>query len=131
MAVVVDTDVASFIFKNDTRKNLYDPHLAGQFMFMSFMTLAELRKWSLTANWGAKKKALFDIYLRRYSIIHSTPELCQIWAEVLNNACRIGKSITVGDGWIAATALFFDVPVVTHNAKDFQNINGLTVISEK
>jgi predicted nucleic acid-binding protein len=44
MAVVVDTDVISFLYKGDTRGALYKPHLDGQFMFISFMTLAELRR---------------------------------------------------------------------------------------
>lgn len=90
MAVVVDTDVASFIFKNDTRSDLYEPHLNNQFMIMSFATLAEMRFWSLVSNWGAKRNLEFDRYLRRYSINHSTPELCQLWSEVKNDGRRTG-----------------------------------------
>ena len=41
-AVLVDTDVVSYIFKRDTRGALYDPHLDGRSQFISFMTLAEL-----------------------------------------------------------------------------------------
>jgi predicted nucleic acid-binding protein len=35
------------------------------------------------------------------------------------------------DAWIAATALAFAVPLVTHNPDDFKNVPGLTVITEK
>ena len=131
MAVVVDTDVVSFIFKNDTRSELYKPHLTNQFMIVSFMTLAELRHWSLGSNWGAKRKADFENYMRRYSIHHSTTDLCDIWAEIIDNGNRTGKLIATADAWIAATALYYNVPLVTHNAKDVQNVQGLTVISEK
>ena len=44
---VVDTDVVSFFFKGDTRAALYRPHLVGQFLLISFMTVAELDRWSL------------------------------------------------------------------------------------
>lgn len=130
MAVVVDTDVISFHFKGDTRGELYKPHLNGEFMIISFMTLAELRQWSLKSNWGARKKADFDNYLRRYSVYHSTPELCQLWADVTDYGRRIGKSIAVPDAWIAATALFYDVPLITHNASDFSAVQGLQIITE-
>lgn len=131
MAVVVDTDVASFVFKRDSRSALYEPHLDNQFMIISFMTLAELRLWALISNWGANKNADFEKYLRRYSIKQSTPVLCQMWAEIKDYGRRTGANIATADAWIAATALFLDVPLVTHNAADFQNVQGLTIISEK
>lgn len=130
MAVVIDTDVVSFLYKGDTRGVLYQPHLGGEFMIISFMTLAELRQWSLKWNWGASKKADFDNYLKRYSIHHSTPELCQLWADVTDYGRRIGKSIAVPDAWIAATALFYDIPLVTHNASDFQSVPDVQIITE-
>jgi tRNA(fMet)-specific endonuclease VapC len=130
MAVVVDTDVVSFVYEGDTRGALYDSHLKNEFMIVSFLTLAKLRFWSLKWNWGAKKNAQFNLFLRRYSIDHSTPELCQIWAEITHRGRRIGKSIAVADAWIAATALFFDAPLVTHNAADFQAVQNLRIITE-
>ena len=41
-AVVLDTDVVSFLFKDDTRAELYRPHLTDKLLVISFMTLAEL-----------------------------------------------------------------------------------------
>ncbi len=40
--LVVDTDVISFLFKRDTRAKLYEPHLSGRQLVISFMTVAEL-----------------------------------------------------------------------------------------
>lgn len=105
MTVVVDTDVTSFFFKNDTRKTLYEPHLDGQFLFLSFMTLAELRLWSVSANWGAKRKAQMANYLKRFSIVNSRPEICEIWAEIMDDGKRNGKIIATSDAWVAATTL--------------------------
>jgi hypothetical protein len=47
MAVVVDTDVVSYLFKSDTRADLYRPHLDGHLPIISFMSLAELERWTL------------------------------------------------------------------------------------
>jgi len=36
MSLVVDTDVASFLFKKDTRAALYAQHLSGHMLVISF-----------------------------------------------------------------------------------------------
>jgi predicted nucleic acid-binding protein len=68
--------------------------------------------------------------LKRYLIQPYTRGLGQQWAEVMVNAQRMGRPIGVADAWIAATALHFNVPLVTHNAADFAGVNGLIVITE-
>lgn len=130
MAIVVDTDVTSFLFKNDTRKDLYEKHLDGQFLFLSFMTLAELRLWAVSANWGVKRRNQLESYLKRFSIVQTKPEICEIWAEIMNDGKQKGKIIATSDAWVAAVALFLNIPLVTHNSADFQGVQGLTVITE-
>ena|SRR5215831_7090039 len=39
---VIDTDVVSYLFKGDTRGDLYQPHLDSKLGVLSFMTVAEL-----------------------------------------------------------------------------------------
>jgi predicted nucleic acid-binding protein len=49
----------------------------------------------------------------------------------LHVACRrIGQPIDGADAWIAATALLYGIPVVTHNPGHFARVPGLMVISE-
>lgn len=130
MAVVVDTDVVSYIIKGDTRGALYQPHLASQIVTISFMTLAELERWTLIANWGARRQQQLKTHLRRYVVQHSNVQLCRRWAETMDNARRAGKTVGVADAWVAATALHLQLPLVTHNRDHFTNIAGLIVISE-
>ncbi|MDQ3255293.1 MAG: PIN domain-containing protein [Acidobacteriota bacterium] len=130
MAIVVDSDVVSYIVKGDIRGALYQPHLANQIATISFMTLAELERWTLIANWGARRQQQLKTHLRRYVLQYSNVELCRLWADTMDNARRAGKPIGVADGWVAATALHLQLPLVTHNRDHFTNVAGLTVISE-
>src|ERR1044072_1559559 len=75
MALVVDTDIASFLFKKDTRAALYAPHLAGHMLTISFQTLAELELWALSAGWGVRRKQQLEHHLRRYIVQDSSPAL--------------------------------------------------------
>ncbi len=129
-AVVVDTDVLSFQFKRDTRADLYDAHLAHKILTVSFMTVAELDLWALLHRWGEARKKGMQELLRAYLIHPFDRELCLKWAEVTSSVRRKGHDIQVGDAWIAATALRHGIPLVTHNRRDFANVEGLTVISE-
>ena len=45
--MVVDTDVASFRFKRDTRAERYRPSLERRQLVVSFMTVAELEAWAV------------------------------------------------------------------------------------
>jgi hypothetical protein len=49
---VRDTDVVSFLSKQDTRVELYRPHLTAPPIILAFMTLAELRSWRRHRDWG-------------------------------------------------------------------------------
>jgi predicted nucleic acid-binding protein len=131
MAIVVDTNVVSYIFKKDTRNESYKPHLIQVPKFISFMTFAELRRWKIQSNWGKSKNEKFEELLSEFGVIHSDEKLCEIWAEITSHSRKKGKSVSVSDAWIAAVALMFDIPPVTHNRKHFEHISGLQIISEK
>ena len=77
MALVVDTDVISFIFKRDTRAALYMPHLNGHILIISFQALAELERWALSAGWGTHKRQQLARHLRRYLVEHSSSALAR------------------------------------------------------
>ncbi len=129
--VVVDTDVVSFIFKGDTRGELYRPHVDGRIAVIAAQTRAELELWTLERNWGPGRKDRLRQELRNYVLAPFTEAVCLRWAQVMDNARRAGRPVSTTDAWVAATALAYAVPLVTHNGGDFANVPGLTVISEK
>ena len=128
--VVVDTDVASFLFKNDTRASAYLRHLRNRQWLMSFMTEAELEQWSLLANWRPKRNEWLRVFLGRFVIVPSSRDLVLKWAGVMVAARRAGRRLESADGWIAATAVLYDAPLITHNASDYLGVPGLRVITE-
>ena len=129
--LIVDTDVVSFLLKEDTRAQLYLPHLRGKTLALSFMTLAELYQWAYIRNWGTRKLVRMEEQLDQYVVVPFDKELCKQWAAIAVERQRLGRPISVQDAWVAATAIQYDVPLVTHNHDDFTNIAGLRVISEE
>ncbi len=129
-SVVVDTDVVSYLYKRDTRAEDYRTHLQGKLLTISFMTLAELDRWILERNWGERRKTDLEKFMHRFTVIEVSRALCLKWAEASHRARRKGRPIETADAWIAATALLYDIPLVTHNRNDYSGVDGLQVISE-
>ena len=128
--VVVDTDVCSFGFRGDSRFSFYATEMRGKTATISFMTLAELRYWSLVRKWGTKRQQQFQLFLSQHFVTYPADQLlCELWASLTFQAKSQGRVLHVADAWVAATALKLNVPLLTHNAKDFDYLPGLTVIS--
>jgi predicted nucleic acid-binding protein len=52
--IVVDTDVASYIFNWHSSAQRYVNALRGSELILSFMSIAELRMGALAAGWGGR-----------------------------------------------------------------------------
>jgi tRNA(fMet)-specific endonuclease VapC len=129
-AVVVDTNVISYIHNNHTLAQVYKPHLLGVQTFISFQTVAEMRYGAKVKAWGARRLQDLETVLSGYAMIHSDDALISRWGTVRANAKKSGKHIDFADAWIAATALELDIPLVTHNVRDFRFVDGLVLITE-
>ena len=127
--VVVDTDVVSFLFKNHPVGERYDTELTGRLPLISFMTVAEVERWAIQYRWGEHRLHWLHMYLGRFTVVPSSPDLCRKWAEVMVAAQSVGRRIECADAWIAATALLYDAPVLTHNRNDYLSVPGLSMIS--
>ena len=129
-SVLVDTDVLSYLFKQDSRGDNYKPYLDGKLGVISFMTVAELEFWANVRNWGAPRRAALSAFLEPYTVINSDLELAQTWAAIRNEVMKGGRHIDTADRWIAATARLHSIPLLTHNNSHFVHVSGLTTISE-
>lgn len=128
--VVIDTDVVSFLFRGDSRSQFYLPYLLNHRCVISFMTLAELEFGVRRANWSDERRSsLFDWLHAHLVIFNQTTELCSIWAALRVEAERKGRALASSDAWIAATAVLLDVPLLTHNYRDYECLESLNVVS--
>jgi len=125
--VVVDTSVVSYLLKKHSLAARYWDHLEGRFLGISFMTVAELYRWPLVRGWGAKKVAELREHLRSYVVLPYDDAMSWEWARLMS---RKGRPMDHPDAWIAATALRYEAPLVTHNAQHFEGIEGLRIITE-
>ena len=126
--VLVDTDVASFLFRNDHSATAY-AFLEGRNLAISVVTLAEIEYGISLRGWGASKRGLMARYLSKYTVIPAQIETARIWATISSSRRKIGRPIGYSDGWIAATAIQSNLPLVTNNVRDLQHIEGLKVLT--
>lgn len=128
--MLIDTNVLSYIYKSDSRAEAYKPHLVGQPWYASFITVAELYRWPFARDWSDHRRRQLQAFVQsRLVILPFTEKLALTWAELTGRTMR-GHPMSLGDSWIAATALHYRLPLVTHNARHFEGVPGLVVITE-
>lgn len=130
--VLLDTDVVSFILKSDSRAELYLSHIRDRPCVLSFQTTGELLRWAMTKRWGRERRKRLDEFIRNCLVIPWSGPLSMKWAEVCSEGQSRGRECKAGDAWIAATALLYQIPLVSHNRIDFEWMSdlGLDLICE-
>lgn len=129
--LLVDTNIVSYAFKGDDCILLYAEVLAGKQLAISFMTIAELFQWTVVRNWGKNRIGQLEEALRSYLGLFPDMELCRLWGQIRAQCRAVGRPISPQDAWIGATALRYQLPLVTHNPDDFEAIEGLMVLTKK
>ena len=90
------------------------------------MTAAELYCWPLQHNWGEQRIVALLQHLQGYTLLHHEDAMSWEWAKIKS---RRGRPISDSDAWIAATAILYDAPLVTHNPRHFLHIDGLEILT--
>lgn len=130
--VLVDTNIVSYLYKQDTRASLYEPHLLGNELAISMMTVAELLQWAALRNWGLTRVQHLEATLSaRYTTLPVDIDTCRWWASIRAQRSTCGLPISPQDAWVAAVALQYNLSLITHNPADFVQIPDLQIITEK
>jgi tRNA(fMet)-specific endonuclease VapC len=124
--LLVDTSVISYLLKKHSLAPLYWEILKGNLLGISFMTVAELYRWPMERNWSERRIADLRLHLRGYNVLPYDDAMSWEWAKIKS---RRGRPISDPDAWIAATAIRYEVPLVTHNPRHFLHVEELEVIT--
>ena len=127
--VVVDTDVISFLFKNHSLAPAYQTLLAGKSLALSLVSLAEIEYGMNVKNWGGSRRELMQQFIARFTLLLPDHETAILWALIKNNCEKKGYPISFPDAWIAAAAMQLNVPLATHNARDYAAVDRLTILT--
>lgn len=133
--VVVDTGVfgSGLVPSSGDLARRYQHHLVGRRVDPAYQTVAELRYGSLRRKWGAQRLEAMEDRLRRATVAPVDERTALIYAQ-LKLACvddghGLGQKDHDGDRWIAATAVRYGIPLVSHD-RIFEGAPGVDLITE-
>jgi tRNA(fMet)-specific endonuclease VapC len=129
---VIDTMIAGALLSRKPLASHYASHLQGRPLVISFVTVAELRYGALKATWGAARLEALEARLSAMTVVPSDSDLATVYAELRVSCARIGHGLAKiheADRWIAATAIRFGLPLVSHDGI-FPGVPGLNLIQE-
>jgi toxin FitB len=116
--VVLDTDVASRIIKRTLPPSL-TRQLIGLSPCVTFVTVAELQKWTVLHSWGPQRRAGLAHWLDGVPRLGYDDEVSLVWGTLSAEAVRRGRPRPANDMWNAACCLVEGLPLATLNVKDY------------
>jgi tRNA(fMet)-specific endonuclease VapC len=103
--------------------------LHGRSLAVSIVTIGDIEYGMASRGWSDPRRGQMRRLLGRFTSIPAEDETARLWARVQTECERKGRPIGFAHAWIAATALLLDIPLVNHNAKDYESIDALTIIT--
>lgn len=129
--VMIDANIGSYIMSGHPIAERYHADLRGKTIGISFQAMAELRVGQRTRSWNQRA---FRSYVDGLIEVPYVDEMQDLFVQIRaisieRQAARVGRKVQAADAWVAAAALWLGVPLVTHNERDFRDIDDLKVIS--
>ena len=133
-AVVLDTMVLSALLHPSRAHPAaadYRDRIAGRPVVVSFVVVTELRYGALKAGWGELRRRALERDLGRFVVVQPDDGLMQRCAELRHESERaghpLGQKVHEADRWIAATALYLNLDLVSDDGV-FNGVPGLSVV---
>ncbi len=130
MIYLLDTNILIYLIKNQP------PAIAKRVdglpedarLCMSFVTWAELLKGAERSTRKLEVRRRLEALARQVTVLYPAgPGICEHYAEEFTRLKDAGTLIGANDLWIACHALAEGATLVTHNTREFQRVEGLTV----
>jgi tRNA(fMet)-specific endonuclease VapC len=127
---LLDTSILIYLIKNQP------PAIAKRVdglpedarLCMSFVTWAELLKGAERSTRKLEVRRRLEALARQVTVLYPAgPGSCEHYAEQFTRLKDAGTLIGANDLWITCHALAEGATLVTHNTREFQPVEGLTV----
>jgi predicted nucleic acid-binding protein len=128
VTVLVDTDVFSYLWAGRPEAAQFADQVAGQVAALSFTTVGELYFGAASRGWGRQRVADLDSAIRPYLILPYSVEMARLWGMLKADVRRRGLTVPDNDLWIGATALHYEIPLLTNNRRHFEQIDRLVLL---
>jgi predicted nucleic acid-binding protein len=131
---LLDTNIISELIKAkpESRVTAWIENIDESLLYLSVLTLGEIRKGITSLRDGARRVSL-EAWLDRDLVLRFSDRILAIDLEVADRWGRIAghakkKPLPVIDGLLAATALHYDLTLVTRNIADIAG-SGVAVFN--
>jgi predicted nucleic acid-binding protein len=81
----------------------------------------------LAGGLSSRDRQKWEAFLAPLYMLASTPDVCWHYGRTYHHLRDNGSLIGANDLWIAATALAYDMPLLTRNVDHFRRVPGLDV----
>ena len=122
MKLLLDTSVIIDFLRRKDKENSLLFNLSREMFYISIVTHTELYSGKSVWEKNEKKQALEDV-LDGITVLTLDNKISQTAGKIK----AYHHTISFVDAIIAATALDYNIPLVTLNTKDFESIEGLNL----
>lgn len=99
-----------------------EKHLADK-LYVTFTVVGELACGASMAD-----RKVWESFVGRFQVLGFSMDVAWEYGRAFRYLAENGLLIGANDLWIAATAIAYDVPLVTRNAKHYKRVPGLSVL---
>ncbi len=118
--MILDSNIVIYAFEPKYRESSLEGFLLqGEFSVSNVTCLEVMGYWRNS-----------DAEFRRFELFFAATHVFGVSFEIIDRAIQLRRQRSMGlaDAMIAATALIHQLPLVTHNTRDFQWISELELI---
>jgi tRNA(fMet)-specific endonuclease VapC len=127
MSFLIDTDMVSAHLRYPGKLTSRFLQYSGK-LHLSVVTLGELMSWTLRRNSAPKHQEELMYFLGDVQLLDVTPKIAHVFGCLRAELMDQGIVVSPMDLLIAATALYHDLTLATHNIRHFEKIPGLNIV---
>jgi len=128
--IALDADVLVYLTKDTERGRRYQRHLQDALPVVPFPTAAKVLRNARQTRSRTFSEQFWQREFASYTILMPDLETCALWAKLTARTRAQRRPYEDNDLWIAACALQHNLPLMTHNPRHFEHIEGLRLIHE-